>query len=79
MATIVLLIVHYFVTTSMPLCGHLDAINCYICVTMGPSIGIVLQLDDHCGATTWPLIKYYQFTTHIKCEFVDLKCYINYI
>jgi len=47
------------VATNVPLWGH--------------NIGIVLQLNGHCNAIMWPLIKYYQFTIHIKCEFVDLK------
>jgi len=37
------------------------------------SIGIILRLDGYYGAITWPLIKYYQFIIHIKCEFIDLK------
>ncbi len=45
-----------------------------IYVSLGShGIGIVLQLDGHYGAITQPLIKYYQFTIHIKCKFVDLK------
>jgi hypothetical protein len=48
------------IVTYMPLQGH--------------NVGTILQLDGHYGVTTWPLlIKYYQFTIHIKCEFVNLK------
>jgi hypothetical protein len=59
------------------LVGHYVATIMPLVVTYVPlwsySIGIVLWLDGSYGAITWPLIKYYQFTIHIMCEFVDLK------
>ncbi len=64
--TIVPQLCHY-VTTRMPL------VVTYICATWGHNIGIVLQLDGHYNSIIWPLIKYYLFIIHIKCEFVDLK------
>jgi hypothetical protein len=47
------------VVTYVPLWGH--------------NIGTILQLDGYYSATIWPLIKYYQFAIHIKCEFVNSK------
>jgi len=49
------------IVTYVPLWGH--------------NIDIILQLNGHYDATTWPLIKYYQFNVHIKCESIDLKLY----
>jgi hypothetical protein len=47
------------VITYVPLWGH--------------NIGTALQLDGHYGATIWPLIRYYRFDIHIKCEFINFK------
>ncbi len=52
--------------TSMPLIVTFEPLQ-------GHNISIFLQLDGHYGVNTWSLIKYYQFTIHIKCEFVDFK------
>jgi len=70
MAIIVLLVGHYRATIVLQLWHSLLHIYGSL---WGHGIVIVLQLNDRYGATTKPLIKYYQFTIHIKLEFVYLK------
>jgi len=69
MATIVLLVAHYY-TTIVPQLWHYVATQMplsvlYIYIPLqGHNIGTILQLDGSYGAITWPLIKYYQFTIY---------------
>jgi hypothetical protein len=70
--TIVLLVTHYCATTKLWPHGCHYLLHIYV-PPWGQSVGIVFQLDGYYGATTWPLIKCYQFIIHINSEFVNLK------